>query len=148
MSFRSFARLTRSSLVFVIAMASLASCQHDLLASIDHSWQLSTVNGSALPYTVPHSAPAIIITAGHAEIGGDGNYQFTFTGTSDGADGSVGSDNGAWSIHSSSFLFNSSDVDIDSYIAALSSGSFDVALPGQIVHSTDEAVDMVFLEIQ
>ena len=148
MSFRSFARLTRLSLASTIVVASLASCQHDLLQSIDHSWQLTTVNHSTLPYAVPHSSPVIVITAGHAEIDGDGNYQFTFTGTSDGADGSVGSDDGTWSIHSSSFLFNSSDVEIDSYIAALSSGSFEVSLPGPIVHSTDQAVDMVFEEIQ
>ena len=148
MSFRSFARFTRSSLVAVIALASFASCQHDLLGSIDHSWQLSTVNQSALPYTVPHSSPAIVITAGHAQIDGDGNYEFTFTGTSDGADGSVGSDDGTWSIHSSTFLFNSSHVGIDSYIAALGSGTFDLSLPGEVVHSTDQSIDMVFEQVQ
>jgi hypothetical protein len=148
MSFRSFARFTRSALVSIVAIGALASCQHDLLGTINHSWQLSTVNHSALPYTVPHSSPEIVITAGHAEIDGDGNYQFTFTGTSDGDDGSVGSDDGTWSIHSSTFLFNSSHVGIDSYIAALGSGTFDLTLPGQVVHSTDQSIDMVFEEIQ
>jgi hypothetical protein len=34
------------------------------------------------------------------------------------------------------------------YIGALTSGSIRVAMPGQIVHSSDQRVDMVFTVVQ
>ena len=126
---------------------SLASCSSDLLNPVSHTWSLQTVNGAPLPATVPNSSPEIIITSGTGITSSDGSYSFSFTGTSGGTDGVVGSDQGHWSITSSTFLFRSSDGVAD-YIGALNDASMRLSLDGQVVHSTSETIDMVFSQTQ
>lgn len=147
---RSFSRLALSFVATAVISAALASCGGTDLLQINHSWGQQTVDNKALPDTVPNSSPVIVITSGNAQIAGDGTYTFTFNGTSDGVAGVVGSDAGTWSISNSTFFFksNSSVPHIPSYIAALSAGTFRVAMPGQAVHSSDPTVDMLFAEIQ
>lgn len=146
---RSFSRVALSYLAAAVVTAALSSCGSDLLA-INHSWALQSLSNIALPDTVPNSSPVIVITSGESEIDGDGHYTFTFNGTTDGVQGVVGSDAGTWSISNSTFFFKSttSTPHVPSYIAALSSGTFRVALPGSIVHSSNPTVDMEFAEIQ
>ena len=126
---------------------SLASCGSDLLNPVTHTWTLQTVAGVPLPAAVPNSQPAIIITSGTATTSGGGSYSFSFTGTSDGAEQEVGTDRGHWSITSSTFLFRSSEG-VPDYIAALNGASMRVSLAGQIVHSSNETIDMVFSQAQ
>ena len=147
---RSFSRVALSFVAAAVVAAALSSCGGSDLLQINHSWAQQSVANRALPDTVPNSSPVIVITSGDAEIEGNGTYTFTFNGTSDGVAGVVGSDAGTWSISSSTFFFksNSSSPHIPSYIAALSAGTFRVAMPGPAVHSSDPTVDMVFAEIQ
>jgi hypothetical protein len=127
-----------------VLAASLASCGSDLTAPIAHTWQLQTVNNGSLPATIPHSTPAIIITSGTVVTNPNGTYTISLSGSSDGSNGVVGTDQGDWTITSSTFFFNSSTGGVPDYIAALNSGSIRVALPGQLVHSSDNSFDMVF----
>jgi|SRR6478672_6344303 len=147
MSSRFSSRLLSSIMATAILAAPLASCSSDLLNPVTHTWALQMIKGKSVPDTVPNSSPVIVITAGTATTSGDGNYSFTFTGTSDGVQGVVGSDQGHWSITSSTFLFRSANG-LPDYIGALNTGSIRVSLLGQIVHSTDQTIDMVFSEIQ
>jgi hypothetical protein len=130
----------------IILVASLASCTSDLLAPVTHTWALQTVRDLPLPDTIPNSSPVIVITSGTAVTNSDGSYSFSFTGTSDGTAGVVGADQGHWTVSSSTFLFRSSNG-VPDYIAALNSGSIRVALKGQIVHSSDQTVSMVFTQV-
>ena len=145
------ARTSSRYALFCMAAAllagSLASCSSDLLNPVSHTWTLQTVGGAPLPATVPNSSPEIIISSGTATTTADGNYSFSFTGTSGGTDGVVGTDQGHWTISSSTFLFRSSNGVAD-YIGALNDASIRVSLDGHIVHSSDETVDMVFSETQ
>jgi hypothetical protein len=134
-------------MVAALLAGSLASCSSDLLNPVSHTWTLQTVGGVPLPATVPNSSPEIVITSGTGITSADGSYSFSFTGTSGGTDGEVGSDRGHWSITSSTFLFRSSNGVAD-YIGALGDASMRVSLDGQIVHSSDETIDMVFSETQ
>jgi hypothetical protein len=143
---RTSSRFALLGMVALLAGA-LASCSSDLLNPVSHTWSLQTVNGVPLPATVPNSSPEITITSGTGVTSADGTYSFTFTGTSGGTDGEVGSDRGHWSITSSTFLFRSSNGVAD-YIGALSDVSMRVSLDGQIVHSSSETIDMVFSETQ
>lgn len=147
MSSRIGSRLLSSIVATAIFVAPLASCSSDLLNPVTHTWALQTIKGAALPDTIPNSSPVVVITSGTATTSGDGNYSFTFTGTSNGVAGTVGSDQGHWSITSSTFLFRSSNG-LPDYIGALNGGSIRVSLLGQIVHSTDQTIDMVFSEVQ
>ena len=144
------ARTSSRYALFCMAAAllagSLASCSSDLLNPVSHTWTLQTVGGAPLPATVPNSSPEII-SSGTATTTADGNYSFSFTGTSGGTEGVVGTDQGHWTISSSTFLFRSSNGVAD-YIGALNDASIRVSLDGHIVHSSDETVDMVFSETQ
>lgn len=147
MSSRMSSRFALSCMAAIVLAASLASCSHDLLGPVAHSYQLQSVKNAPLPATIPNSSPSIVVTSATAATNGDGTYSFSFTGTSDGDPGVVATDRGRWTITSSTFLFRSSTSGIVDYIGALTSGSIRVALPGQIVHSTDQTVDMVFTVI-
>lgn len=144
---RTSSRIALSCIAAALLAGSLASCGSDLLNPVTHMWTLQSVANVPLPAAVPNSSPAVIITGGSATTSGDGSYSFTFNGTTGGTQGVVGSDRGHWSISSSTFLFRSSQG-VSDYIAATSDTSMRVALPGQIVHSSDQTVDMVFSQSQ
>jgi hypothetical protein len=126
-----------------VLAASLASCNHDLLAPLAQTWHLQSVKGVPLPDTIANSSPLIVVTSGTAVTNGDGTYSFSFSGTSDGSAGVVGSDHGRWTISSSTFLFRSSNG-VPDYIAAQLTDSIRVSLRGQVVHSSDQTIEMVF----
>jgi hypothetical protein len=147
MSSRRSSRLALSCLTTIVLAASIASCSSDLLTPVTHSWTLQTVTSLPLPDTIPNSSPVIVVTSGTAVTNSDGSYSFSFTGTSDGTSGVVGADQGHWTVSSSTFLFRSSNG-VPDYIAALNAGSIRVALKGQIVHSSDGTVEMVFTQVQ
>jgi hypothetical protein len=144
---RASSRFALCCATIALIAGSLASCSSDLLNPVTHTWTLQTVGGVPLPVTVPNSSPEIVITSGTAITSGEGDYSFTFTGTSGGTEGTVGSDRGHWTVSSSTFLFRSSNGIAD-YIGALNNASIRVSLPGQIVHSTSQTIDMVFSEAQ
>jgi hypothetical protein len=144
---RTSSRFALSCMAAVLLAGSLASCGSDLLDPVTHTWTLQTVAGVPLPAPVPNSQPAIVITSGTATTSGGGSYSFTFTGTSESDEHVVGTDQGHWSITSSTFLFRSSEG-VPDYIAALNGASMRVSLAGQIVHSSNETIDMVFSETQ
>ena len=143
--------LSKAVLSCVIAIAfasSLASCGgSDLLNPVTHTWALQSIINVPLPDTVPLSSPVIVITSGTATTTGNGNYSFTFSGTNNGVEGVVGTDNGQWTITSSTFIFRSAHG-LPDYVGALNTGSIRVAIAGQVVHSTRQTIDMVFNEVQ
>jgi hypothetical protein len=59
----------------------------------------------------------------------------------------VGTDRGHWTITSSTFLFRSSNG-VPDYIGALNDASIRVSVAGQIVHSSNQTIDMVFSQTQ
>jgi hypothetical protein len=147
MSPRSFVRSALSFVLVAALTASLDGCSSSTdLLQIPNSWVLQTSQGHAPPDTVPNSAPVIVITSGTAQISDNHNYTFTFNGTTDGVQGVVASDAGTWSISSSTFLFrsNGSSPHVEPYIAAFNGSTFNIAMPGSIVHSSDGSVVMVF----
>jgi hypothetical protein len=144
---RTWSRLMLFCTASALLAASLASCSSDLLDPVTHTWDLQSVANVPLPDTIPNSSPVIVITSGTAVTSGNGNYTFTFTGTSDGTAGEVGSDHGHWTVTSSTFFFRSSNG-VPDYIGALNSSSIRVALAGQIVHSTNQTIDMLFTQSQ
>jgi hypothetical protein len=129
-------------LVTALLSVLLASCGSDLL-NLDQQWSLQTVRDTTPPYTVPNAAHDIIINSAIASLHSDNTYTLKFTGTSDGAAATVGSDAGEWSITSSIFTFHSTTFNRD-YIAALDGSIFRASVPGEIISSSDPFFDMVF----
>ena len=139
---RSFAR----NAACLAVAAVLSSCGGSDLLQISQSWSQQSLEGKALPDTMPNSTPVIVITSGDAEINNNGTYSFVLNGTSDGVAGVVGQDAGTWTISSSLFFFKTSSgsPDIPSYFGVLTGNTFRVSMPGVIVHSSNVTVDMGF----
>jgi hypothetical protein len=147
MSSRRSSRLALLTIAAAILSTSLASCGSDLLNPVSHTWSLQSIVDVPLPDTVPNSTPVIVITSGTLTTSADGNYTFSFSGTSDGVQGVVGTDHGHWTITSSTFLFRSANG-VPDYVGGLSAASIRVAIAGEIVHSSNQTIDMVFNEVQ
>jgi hypothetical protein len=147
MPFRVCSRRALSCMAAFVLASFLSSCTSDLLDPITQHWQLQTIKDAALPGTIPNSSPVIVVNSGTMVTKSDGTYTLSLTGTSDGAPGMVGSDQGHWSVTSGTFFFRSSNG-IPDYIGALNTGAIRVAVAGQIVHSTNESIDMVFAQSQ
>ena len=139
---RTMSRLAPSMFATALLAVLLASCGSDLL-NLDQQWSLQTVRDTTLPYTVPNASHDIVINSAVASLHSDNTYSIKFTGTSDGAAATVGSDAGNWSITSSIFTFQSSTFNRD-YIAALDGNIFRASVPGEIIGSSDPFFDMVF----
>ncbi|MEP7065622.1 MAG: hypothetical protein ABI889_06280 [Gemmatimonadota bacterium] len=141
---RTLSRVALSCMAAIVLAASLASCGSDLTGPLAHTWQLQTVKDQPLPATIANSSPAIIVTSGTMTTNTNGTYTLSLSGSSDGTNRVVGTDHGAWTITNSTFLFRSNTGGVPDYIAGLTSGVIRVSLPGQLVHSSDESLDMVF----
>jgi len=144
MKLHSFSRVALSFAAAAIVAAALSSCGSDDLLQIDETWTQQSVDGKVLPDTVPNSDPVIVITSGEADINQNGHYTFTFNGTSDGVPGVVGTDAGTWGISHATFFFKSGQPNSDAYIGALTGNTFNVSMPGAVVHSSNPEVHMVF----
>jgi hypothetical protein len=139
---RSMSRFAPSLFASALLAVLLASCGSDLL-NLDQQWSLQTVRNDSLPYTVPNAPHDNVINTAIASLHSDNTYTIKFTGTSDGAAATVGSDAGEWSITSSTFTFHSTTFNRD-YIAALDGSIFRASVPGEIISSTDPMFSMVF----
>lgn len=142
-SFASRARVARGLLAIAFA-ATLASCGSDSTLQIPNSWTLQTVGGAALPFTVTPDSQDVVITSATANVADNGNYTMTYTGTTDGVPGTVATDNGTWTIGSSTFVFRSSVLNGRTYIAALVGTTFRAAVPGALFGSSTQTFDMLF----
>lgn len=146
MSLSSFA--TRSLLAIALA-AAVVSCGSDSSLQIPNSWTLQTAEGAALPFTVVNNAEHdIVITSATANVADNSNYTMTYTGTTDGVAGTVATDNGTWTIGSSTFVFRSSVLNGQTYIAALTGSTFRAAVPGALFGSSTQTFEMVFSSAQ
>lgn len=146
-SLTSRTRVVRPLVAIALALV-LASCGDDSILGIANSWTLQTVEEAALPFTVPNTEHVVVITSGTASIASGGDYTFTFMGTIDGEPATVGLDRGSWTIASSAFNFRSSTLNGKTFVAAYSTSTFRVAMPGAIVGSTNQTFDMVFAKVQ
>lgn len=140
-------RLVRPLVAIALALA-LASCGDDTILGIANSWTLQTVEGAAPPFTVPNTEHDVVITSGTASISNGGHYTFTFMGTIDGDPATVGMDQGSWTIASSTFNFRSSTLNGKTFVAAYSTSTFNVAVPGAVVGSSSNVINMVFAKAQ
>lgn len=141
---RTMSRFAPPLFAALLLASSLASCGGDDLLNLDQKWTLQTVRDSALPYTVLGGGHDVVITSGVAILQSDNSYSLTLTGTTDGAAGTVGADQGEWTINSSTFIFTSSTFSPIDYVAALTGTSFRATIPGIIVGLNDSSYDMVF----
>lgn len=146
-SFASRSRVVRPVIAISFA-AALASCGGDSSLQIPNSWTLQTAEGAALPFTVPNAEHDIVITSATANVADNNTYTMTYTGTTDGTPGVVATDHGSWTIGSSTFVFRSSVLNGQTYIAALTGSTFRAAVPGALFGSSTQNFEMLFSSAQ
>ncbi|MEO6211460.1 MAG: hypothetical protein ABIQ10_15240 [Gemmatimonadaceae bacterium] len=140
--FRTSSRFALSFFAAALLASSLSSCGGDLLG-VDQNWDLQTVQGAALPFSVPHATHEVVLTSAVADLRSNNSYITTFTGTIDGVPGQIGQDQGHWAIGGSVFTFRSTTLGAD-YVAALVQTHFNASVPGQLIMSSDANFDMTF----
>lgn len=149
----SHSRLARPLLAIAVAaaLATLAACGSDSTngtgpMDVSGSYSLTTINGSALPFTVPGTPEhTIIITSATGTLGADHSYTIVGMGTEDGGDQSeVVADAGTYSISGSTVTFTSATFSGASYTAAATSSTLTATVPGVFAGSTNSSFTLVF----
>lgn len=139
------------ALALAATLASVAACGSDNNGGtgpidVAGSYQLTTVNGSTLPYTIPNTPEhTIIITGATGTLGADHSYTISATGTEDGGNpGEVVADNGTYSVSGSTVTFTSTPFGGASFIAVATSGTLTATVPGAFAGSSSASFTLVF----
>jgi hypothetical protein len=131
----------------LLVLAYLAACGSDTTAPRDvaGSYTLSTIDGSALPYTVPNSPPVAIISSAFVVLSSDSTYTYQAAGSLNGVgSGDVADDNGTYRVSGSTVTFTSIKYNGSRYNADASSTGLTASTPGAIVNSDNLSFTLVF----
>lgn len=122
-------------------------------ANIPGTYVLQTINGHALPDTVPNtvgqtrvvsSATAILtVAATDTDVN---TYAFKGTGTQDGVASAVLADSGSWTQDGGKLNFVSDSVSSGFYFAIATPSAITVTLPGGFLNSTTGTFSLVLVK--
>ena len=132
----------------VAAVGFLAACGSDSNGStgpsdVTGAYNLSTVNSSSLPYTVPDVDGDEVVQSGQVVLNNDDTYTVTGSGTFNDSDSELVSDHGTYT-HSGSHITFTSGVFLTTYTATVTSTSMTVTVPGAVFQSSDTSFSLVF----
>jgi hypothetical protein len=144
----SSARFARAA-VAAAAVALLAACGGDNStgpqnANVAGTYNLTTVNGAALPYTVPHTTGTEIVEEASATLNADSTYSVLATGTVDGSTSTIAADAGHYTVSGSQVTFTSTIISSAQYTASATSSTLTATIPGAFVGSSDISFTLVF----
>ena len=146
-------RVVRSlgAVVLAAVVATVAACGSDSTngtgpMDVSGTYSLTTVNGSALPFTIPNTPDhTVVITSATGTLGADHTYSIVGMGTEDGGDpGTVIADEGTYAVSGSTVVFTSSTFSGASYSAAATSSTLTATVPGAFAGSTNTSFTLVF----
>ena len=149
---RSRSRFAKPLLALVIgaALATLAACGGDTTngtgpMDVSGSYLLATVDGGALPYTVPGTGANVIVVSGAtATLNADNTYSVSGAVTENGSDSQLLSDAGSYSVSGSNVVFISSTFGGASYSGVATSSTITATVPGLIVGSSHTTFSLIF----
>jgi len=137
-------------LVLVCSIAALAACGSDSNgpaqnADVNGQYNLVTVDGHALPDTIPNSEHAFVVTAATVLFDDNGTYDASVTGTEDGsAEQGIAADNGTFTISGNTITLHSA-VFFTAYQATVASNDeITVTVPGAFVSSSNATIALKF----
>lgn len=145
----SFARpLRAAALAASIALA--LGCGSDSPTgpkNVPGTYTLRTIDGSALPFTVPHTVDHdIVINSVTATINENNTYAVAGTGTEDADASTVITDAGSWTQDGAKLNFTSSQFQGAFYFANAKTDTITVTLPGGFVNSTNTTFALLFVK--
>lgn len=132
------------------ALATLAACGSDATngtgpMDVSGSYNLATVDGSSLPYTVPGTGDNVIVVSGAAAtLNADNSYTVSGSVTENGSDSQLLTDAGTYSVSGSSVTFVSSTFGGASYSGVATSSTITATVPGLIVGSSHTTFSLRF----
>jgi hypothetical protein len=74
-------------------------------------FNLSTIDGSALPYTIPYCASRTVVTSATLDVRSDHSYSLSVRGSAGGRSIEISSDEGTWEAAGTSIQFSGSDFE-------------------------------------
>jgi hypothetical protein len=141
---------TVAALVFVAMVATLAACGSDKKGvtgptDVTGTYSLVTIDGHALPYTVPNNPDhTIVIQSATVVLNSDHSYTIGGTGTSDGGDPEqVVADAGTYAFSGSTVTFTSNTFTSLVYTATATSTTLTETVPGAFGGSTNATFTLV-----
>lgn len=132
------------------ALATLAACGSDTTngtgpMDVSGSYNLATVDGSSLPYTVPGTGDNVIVVSGAAAtLNANNTYTVSGSVTENGSDSQLLSDAGTYSVSGSTVVFVSGTFSGASYSGAATSSTITATVPGLIVGSSQTTFSLRF----
>lgn len=150
LSSRSWAARPVSVLALATVVATLAACGAAKKTTtgpgnVVGTYSLATIDGSALPYTVPNNpSHTIVIQSGTVTLNSDNSYTIGGTGTSDGGDPqAVIADAGTYALSGSTVTFTSTAHPGLIYTGTATSTSLTETVPGGFAGSTNTSFTLV-----
>ena len=145
----SSARLVRP-LLLASMVALIAACGSDSSgpgqdADVSGQYDLVTVDGHTLPYTIPHTEHVLVVESATVQFGDNGTYESSVRGTDDDSEEEeVAADNGTFTVSGNTVTLHSA-VFFSSYQASVASnGDVTATVPGLLVGSTDATIALTF----
>jgi ABC-type oligopeptide transport system substrate-binding subunit len=147
---RRFASARAAKVVIAAAaVAMLAACGSDSTGprntNVAGTYDLSTVDGSSLPYTVPNTGDNTeIVQNATITLNADSTYSAIANGTENGESSVVIADEGHYSVSGSQVTFTSTVIEGGNYTGNVSGSTLTVTIVGAFVGSSDASFSLVF----
>ncbi|HEV7704958.1 MAG TPA: hypothetical protein VGO46_11735 [Gemmatimonadaceae bacterium] len=137
---------------FVLAsmFAALAACGSDSSgpgqdADVSGQYDLVTVDGHTLPYTIPNTEHVLVVASASVLFSDNGTYEASVRGTDDDSEEEeVAADNGTFTVAGNTVTLHSA-VFFSSYQASVASnGEVTATVPGLLVGSSNATLALKF----
>jgi len=140
------------ALRFAIAAATvamLAACGSDSTGprntNVSGTYALTTVDGSSLPFTIPNTGDNTeIVNNATVTLNSDSSYTAVANGTENGADATIITDAGHYSVSGSQVTFTSSVIQGGNYTGSVSGSTLTVTIIGAFVGSSNTSFSLAF----
>jgi hypothetical protein len=138
-------------LVLASTIAALAACGSDSSgptqdADVSGQYNLVSVDGHALPDTIPTTSEHVLVVAeANVLFNDNGTYDASVTGTDDGSDEEeVAADNGTFTISGNTITLHSTPFFTSYHAVVASDGQITATVPGAFVGSGNTTVALKF----
>jgi hypothetical protein len=141
----------RPLVVLALAVA-IAGCGSSIdvtsgigLGDITGTYTLRRVDGTLLPFTFPNGLDSVVVDTATFELNHDGTYSLSASGSDNGQQGTIFTDDGEYIVTQSTITFTSHVVQGLVYSANATPGTFTVSIPGAFVRSANAEFHLFFV---
>ena len=115
------------------------------LGDITGTYTLRRVDRTLLPFTFLNGPDTVVLDTATFELNHDGTYSLSASGSDNGQQGTIFSDDGEYIVTQSTITFTGHVVGGLVYTANATPGTFTVSIPGAFVHSGNGEFSLFFV---